>query len=418
MSAVFACVAVSPASAILAPAIQASFEDWRDTVAGSSDNSSAPGPAEPAAALLSLSQDVEGASLATARSSLEVEGLLWAPKLALAIPRVRSVVFGISRLAVLGLLQLRAIDGSVQHMRRLLVPDFSDSPTAERHQRISPGTEPRENAQDQHQSSSDHWAESIDESMLQAEVALVTEAPPDDGAKEAKQQSLDAIVFSFLVIQAIVSLYVAKSAGEGIPPLTPEDEELPERYRIWSDRPLDCCADPGVCLFSCICPCMSFGHNTKMAGCRPLDQYWRGCTAFILVTLLAMVVGLLGTVLIGNLVYAVRTKLKESYEFHGQNDSIQDFLLACCCPLLAIAQEARHIENSKKAGFTFDPAMRWPEGQRPARLANGGAFVGQAVGLRQNAQWSGSFRGAHGTIGNPPARPTRPKNDTAAASAD
>jgi len=412
VSAVFACVAVSPASAILTPAIQFSLEDSRDTVAGSSDNSSAPRPAAPAAALLSLAQDVEGASLASARSSLEVAMLTtWAPKLALAIPRVRDVVFGMSRLVVLGLLQLRAIDGSVQHMRRLLVPDFSDSPTAERHQRISSAF-----PEDQHQSSADHWAESIDESMLQAEVALFTEAPSDDGAKEAKQQSLDAIVFSFLVIQAIVSLYVAKSAGEGIPPLTPEDEELPERYRIWSDRPLDCCADPSVCIFTCLCPCMSFGHNTKMGGCRPLDQYWRGCVAFVLVTLLAMVVGLLGTVLIGNLVYAVRTKLKESYEFHGQNDSIQDFLLACCCPILAIAQEARHIENSKKAGFTFDPAMRWPEGQRPARLANGGAFVGQAVGLRQNAQWSGSFRGAHGTIGNPPAPPTRPKNDTANAS--
>eukprot|EP00929_Paragymnodinium_shiwhaense_P013772 TRINITY_DN121620_c0_g1_i1.p1 TRINITY_DN121620_c0_g1~~TRINITY_DN121620_c0_g1_i1.p1 ORF type:complete len:467 (+),score=36.74 TRINITY_DN121620_c0_g1_i1:148-1548(+) len=224
---------------------------------------------------------------------------------------------------------------------------------------------------------------------------------------EARQRNLDIFVLCAFVVQELIALYVAFHVGEGIPDMTEEDERDPERYRNWSDRPLDCCAEPRLCCMSCLCPCVVFGMTAQKVGCEPLDQFWKGCVAFFLISLLAALVGLLGMILIGTLVFAVRRRLKEQFAFSVQGNRMSDFAFSCCCPILAIAQEARHLERSTKAGFAYTPSIRWPSGVRPRDGARGGdrrtmgpgLLAGPPVAVATRSAWEGDFRGACGSIG-------------------
>lgn len=224
---------------------------------------------------------------------------------------------------------------------------------------------------------------------------------------ETRQRNMDMIVLCAFVVQELIALYLAFHVGEGIPEMTPEDERDPERYRNWSDKPLDCCAEPRLCCLSCFCPCLVFGMTAQRIGCEPLDQFWKGCLAFWAISVLAALIGLLGMILIGTLVFAVRRRLREQFAFPVQSSHLLDFAFSCCCPILALAQEARHVERSKKAGFTYTPSVQWPAGNRPPRDADqrggfdrgaGGLLAGPPVVVSNRMNWEGDFRGACGSI--------------------
>eukprot|EP00927_Polykrikos_kofoidii_P006281 TRINITY_DN12554_c0_g2_i1.p1 TRINITY_DN12554_c0_g2~~TRINITY_DN12554_c0_g2_i1.p1 ORF type:complete len:535 (-),score=82.79 TRINITY_DN12554_c0_g2_i1:40-1644(-) len=227
------------------------------------------------------------------------------------------------------------------------------------------------------------------------------QVPPNGHEEERKHDNTDEVIMVLFLVQEIVALYVAWSAGEGIPQLTAESEQDPMRYRVWADRPLDCCENPALCISALFCPCVVFGQTAERIGCRPLDQFWKGFSAFCLVLLTAVLLGMFGIALVGALVYCLRTRVKEAYEFRVQSDNAQDYMLSCCCPTLAIAQEARHVESSRKAGFTFTPTLRWPERQRLALLTGNPIGVLNPPGTNaRRPQWQGQFRGACGTIGS------------------
>lgn len=174
------------------------------------------------------------------------------------------------------------------------------------------------------------------------------------------------MIIVLLLLSILPKFLVAWWAGRGIPALTEENQSQRERYKEWSDTPLSCFNDPFICIQSCCCPCVTYGQNAQNIGCRPFDTFLKGCCGFVWIIVVAELAGTgLGALLggglgIGNffgtlatvlLIHALRLQLRARYQFHEPDEDTANTCMVICCPQLAIAQEARHIQNSTKAGY-------------------------------------------------------------------
>jgi len=99
-------------------------------------------------------------------------------------------------------------------------------------------------------------------------------------------------------------------------------------------------------------------------------------------------------------VTALRMQLRARYQFDDPREDTANTCLAICCPALSIAQDARHIQNSVKAGYELP-------------------FVGPSVGitglvhLPQPVPFAGaSHRLGNRTDSQPPGNPQRLDDNT------
>lgn len=133
----------------------------------------------------------------------------------------------------------------------------------------------------------------------------------------------------------------------------------------WKYGPFACLGDPAICAFTVLCAPVRWADTMRMAG---LFGFWFSVGSFVvaLLYLHVLAVGFLrgglpawllmnlgvvsGLVLVLVQVYH-RQRLRE--RFHMERSAsgfVEDVLLHSFCPLCAICQEARHIEEAHAVG--------------------------------------------------------------------
>jgi len=96
----------------------------------------------------------------------------------------------------------------------------------------------------------------------------------------------------------------------------------------WKESWIDCCGNCGICCVTCMCPCIQYGLNAEK-----LDG-----SSCVTNALLLMFCGWLPCFVQG----PRRKLLRQRY---GLQEDCPDFLIHCLCPLCAICQEAREMQN-------------------------------------------------------------------------
>lgn len=114
----------------------------------------------------------------------------------------------------------------------------------------------------------------------------------------------------------------------------------------WKDSFFDCFSDPHSCCFTCLCFGIRWADNLRISG---LQGFWHALTMFILVMVLYMLrlPFILPILLVLQVYY--RQRLRRLFDIDpGSCASVSgDCCLYCCCPLCAICQEARHVEEAR-----------------------------------------------------------------------
>ncbi|QCD83198.1 hypothetical protein DEO72_LG2g3541 [Vigna unguiculata] len=115
------------------------------------------------------------------------------------------------------------------------------------------------------------------------------------------------------------------------------------RTQRWSTGLCRCLDDPGNCLVTCFCPCVTFGLIAEI-----IDKGNRSCTCngAIYATLLS----LSGLACLYSCYY--RSKMRAQYEL--PEAPCMDCLVHFCCETCALCQEYRELKNRG-----FDLSIGW-----------------------------------------------------------
>lgn len=126
-------------------------------------------------------------------------------------------------------------------------------------------------------------------------------------------------------------------------------------FGSWRYGPFSCFGDPTICLFTMFCSTIRWADTMRMSG---FMTFWGalGIGAGLLFLNLVTLMAAFGLTLVIVQIY-YRQKLRELFGMDRNNCGaiVEDFLMYCFCPLCAICQEARHIEEAHSVGH---PAVR------------------------------------------------------------
>ncbi|XP_074587743.1 cell number regulator 1-like [Curcuma longa] len=134
----------------------------------------------------------------------------------------------------------------------------------------------------------------------------------------------------------------------GIPapaPAPPPNANLPSRglHPVpWSTGLCHCMDDPGNCLMTCLCPCITFGEIADI-----VDEGSCSCVASG-----AAYAALCFTGAACFYSYCYRSKLRGRYDI--AEGPAPDFLVHCCCEACALCQEHRELRTKG-----FDMGIGW-----------------------------------------------------------
>ncbi|KAG2654239.1 cell number regulator 1-like [Panicum virgatum] len=104
--------------------------------------------------------------------------------------------------------------------------------------------------------------------------------------------------------------------------------------RTWSTGLFHCMDDPGNCLITCLCPCITFGQIADI-----VDKGTCSCIASGLIY--GLICASTGMGCLYSCLY--RSRLRAEYDL--QEGECPDFLVHCCCEHLALCQEYRELKN-------------------------------------------------------------------------
>ncbi|KAJ3695884.1 hypothetical protein LUZ60_001261 [Juncus effusus] len=115
------------------------------------------------------------------------------------------------------------------------------------------------------------------------------------------------------------------------------------RLTNWSTRLCHCMDDPGNCLITCICPCITFGQVADIIDKGSCSCVFSGA-----------VYGLLCTMGLGCLYSCFyRSKMRSQYDL--DEGPLPDCLVHFCCEYCALCQEHRELKNRGfDMGIGFD----------------------------------------------------------------
>ncbi|AQK56390.1 cell number regulator 1 [Zea mays] len=132
--------------------------------------------------------------------------------------------------------------------------------------------------------------------------------------------------------------------------------------RKWSTGLFHCMDDPGNCLITCLCPCVTFGQVADI-----VDKGTCPCIASGLVY--GLICASTGMGCLYSCLY--RSKLRAEYDL--DEGECPDILVHCCCEHLALCQEYRELKNRG-----FDLGIGWEANMDRQRrgVAGGGAVMG------------------------------------------
>ncbi|KAL5211807.1 hypothetical protein ABZP36_022654 [Zizania latifolia] len=102
----------------------------------------------------------------------------------------------------------------------------------------------------------------------------------------------------------------------------------------WSTGLFHCMDDPGNCLITCLCPCITFGQIADI-----VDKGTCPCLAGG--SLYALICASTAMGCLYSCFY--RSKLRAQYDI--EEGECPDFLVHCCCEYFALCQEYRELKN-------------------------------------------------------------------------
>lgn len=218
---------------------------------------------------------------------------------------------------------------------------------------------------------------------------ILVKDPPLDNGRAVTQSSVASASISRLMLQffwregseipryflsfAIWSAFAILVAGHNdllkrklwTPPADGLEHTLKAVDGGWKYGPFACLADPAICGFTALCASVRWADTMRMAG---LFDFWCAIGSYVIVMLniLLLAIGFLHgglpawlVVNLGITLWFVlvvvqvdhRQKLREM--FHMERSTrvfVEDYFMHCFCPLCAICQEARHIEEAHAVG--------------------------------------------------------------------
>ncbi|WVZ73535.1 hypothetical protein U9M48_021829 [Paspalum notatum var. saurae] len=164
--------------------------------------------------------------------------------------------------------------------------------------------------------------------------------------------------------------------------------------RRWSTGLFHCMDDPGNCLITCLCPCITFGqiadivdkgsccefissklptscHVKKLRDLADSPQQNRGCFSACIAS--GLIYGLICTSTLMGCMYSCgyRSRLRAQYDL--EEGECPDFMVHCCCEHLALCQEYRELKNR---GYDLGIEGWEANMERQRRGVAGGAVMG------------------------------------------
>merc|ERR1719443_1243292 len=121
---------------------------------------------------------------------------------------------------------------------------------------------------------------------------------------------------------------------------TPEDLD-----GKWKHGFFDCFSAPKMCCIACCFPAVRWADTIDMSKGM---SFWAAVAIWWVLSLFNMFVGFCFAVVTGALGAYYRQKIRGIFNIDQGTLStiVEDFLSYCCCPCLAIVQEARQVEEA------------------------------------------------------------------------
>uniref|UniRef100_A0A0E0K5J7 Cell number regulator 1 n=1 Tax=Oryza punctata TaxID=4537 RepID=A0A0E0K5J7_ORYPU len=133
----------------------------------------------------------------------------------------------------------------------------------------------------------------------------------------------------------------------------------------WSTGLFHCMDDPGNCLITCVCPCITFGQVADI-----VDKGTCPCLASGTVYALICASTAMGCL------YSCFYRSKMRAQFDLEEGDCPDFLVHFCCEYCALCQEYRELKNRG-----FDLGIGWAANADRQRRGVTGASVMGAPGI-------------------------------------
>jgi len=151
----------------------------------------------------------------------------------------------------------------------------------------------------------------------------------------------------YLLLSAVAAkYYIGQREAAFSLPLT---EASPDDFKDFRSSALcDCLDRPGICLWSCLCPCVRWADNMWTMGI--LSGFWLPMLAFCLLgTVIHFSVCVLVPFALLAAMYRQGFRRKFGMTRIGGSSILTDFCLYCCCMPCAVAQESRQVEEAVRA---------------------------------------------------------------------
>lgn len=169
----------------------------------------------------------------------------------------------------------------------------------------------------------------------------------------------------WVVLAVLFAIYHEKTK---VWPTTGTLELKGEEQKEFKDGFWTCCEEPRMCMLSFCCPAVRWGDTMRMAGL--LTPFALAFAVFLSLSVLSSVFGMLLAFLLAIVGAKYRQDLRAKFAISpGTAETwCLDFLAYCCCPCVAITQEARTVEAAWGANHPAVQDVReaWEQAALPA----------------------------------------------------
>lgn len=181
----------------------------------------------------------------------------------------------------------------------------------------------------------------------------VPQQPPPPLTPEQRRQLFIETFIGLLLMYAIMIFLAFLYYKHRVEPAVPEVETssfTPDQFsKDFVFSLFDCFNDMEVCLLSCCCPAIRWAHTMQIMG---FFSFWAGFAIFAGLSFISslMVLGIgLGLCAIVGAYYRQQMRKKFRMDNGTCTSVVFDLLAYCCCTPCAIAQEAQHVTEARKA---------------------------------------------------------------------
>lgn len=117
----------------------------------------------------------------------------------------------------------------------------------------------------------------------------------------------------------------------------------------WKYSFFGCFETPSLCLLACCCPAVRWADTLRMGG---LLGFWVGVAVMLVVGIINATAGMLLALIMAGVGAFYRQKIRLMFGIEQATCETfsLDLLAYCCCPVLAIVQEARTMEEAYATG--------------------------------------------------------------------